>query len=164
MPIPKRKTIWKKIKNAYCRNTGKKEPKTMIKNNEITLKGRLDGSQRNRLIRLLDMFYSPSELAEEVGFTRRQVYRVYIPAGCPHERDERRHIWINGKVFRGWCEETYPRVSIGQDETFCLSCKKAVKITNPIRKQKGRLHYWISQCPNCGRKLARIITREKLHK
>jgi hypothetical protein len=134
------------------------------KTEKIILKGRLDGTQRNKLARLLDMLYTPSELADEVGFTRRQVYRVYIHAGCPHSRDDRRHIWINGKDFREWCEQTYPRVSLGQDETFCLTCKIPVKIINPIRKQKGRLHYWISNCPNCGRKLARIITKDKLNK
>lgn len=73
---------------------------------EIKLKGRLKGCQRMRLIKLFDMLYKPSELAEEVGFTRRQVYRVYIPAGCPHKRDEHKHIWINGKAFREWYEET----------------------------------------------------------
>jgi len=73
---------------------------------EMHLKGRLNGSQRMRLIKLLDMLYKPSELAEEVGFTRRQVYRVYIPSGCPHTRDEKRYIWINGKAFREWYEET----------------------------------------------------------
>lgn len=131
-------------------------------NKEILLRGRLNGSQRMHLIKLLDMFYKPSELAAEVGFERRQLYRVYIPLGCPHERDRQRHIWINGKKFREWYEETYPRVKIAEDEAFCLTCKKAVKIVNPARKQKGRLHYWISYCPNCDRKLARIITRDKL--
>jgi len=135
-----------------------------MENDKMILKGRLNGTQRNRLGSLLEMYYRPGELAEEVGFTRRQVYRVYIPAGCPHKRDEHNHIWINSQAFREWCEETYPRVSLGQDETFCLTCKRAVKIINPTRKQKGRLHYWVSNCPNCGRKLARIITREKLHK
>jgi hypothetical protein len=131
--------------------------------NEIILKGRLSGSQRMRLAKLLDMFYKPSELAEEVGFTRRQVYRVYIPAGCPHKRDEKRYIWINGKIFREWYEENYPRVCLAKDEAFCLTCKKPAKIINPKRIQKGRLHYWISYCPECGRKLTRIITRDKLH-
>ena len=129
---------------------------------EMILKGRLSGSQRNRLVRLLDMLYKPSELAEEIGFTRRQVYRVYIPAGCPHSRDEKRYIWINGNEFREWYEETYPRVSLAEDEAFCLTCKKPVKLINPTRKQKGRLHYWVSECPYCGRNLARIITRDKL--
>lgn len=130
---------------------------------KIILKGRLNGTQRNRLGKLLDMYYKPSELAEEVGFTRHQVYRVYIPAGCPHNRDEKRYIWINGKAFREWYEKTYPRMSLDQDETFCLTCKKPVKIINPKKEKKGRLHYLTSNCPNCGRKLARITKKDKLY-
>lgn len=131
---------------------------------EIKLKGRLKGSERMHLEKLLDMLYKPSELAEEVGFTRRQIYRVYVPAGCPHKRDEHNFIWINGKEFREWYEETYPRVSLASDETFCLTCKKPVNIINPKREKKGRLHYLISYCPNCGRKLARITKKGKLYK
>ena len=50
---------------------------------EIELKGRLDGRQRNRLKSLLNMKYRPREIAEEVGFSVHQVYRVYIPLECP---------------------------------------------------------------------------------
>jgi hypothetical protein len=128
---------------------------------EILLRGRLDGQKRNRLVKLLDMLYKPSELAEEIGFTVRQVYRVYIPAGCPHERDHRGHLWINGKLFREWFEEVYKKRKLARYEAFCLSCKKAVKIVGPIEKQEGRLIYWLSDCPNCGRRLARIVNKEK---
>ena len=55
----------------------------MEEHKEILLRGRLGGKQRLRLEKLLDMLYMPSELAEEVGFNRRQVYRVYIHFGCP---------------------------------------------------------------------------------
>ncbi len=127
----------------------------------ILLKGRLDGNQRNRLARLLDMLYTPSELAKEIGFTTRQVYRVYIPAGLPHERDQKSRIWINGKVFQEWVKEVYKKQELGMNEAFCLTCKQAVKMVGPERKQEGRLFYYICTCPNCGRKLARIITRGK---
>ena len=128
---------------------------------EILLRGRLDGAQRTRLKRLLDMLYKPSELAEEVGFTARQVYRVYIPAGCPHDRDERGYLWINGKAFRKWAEEVYKKRELKPDETFCLTCKKPVKILDPEQKQEGRLIYILSDCPTCGRKLSRIIQKKK---
>jgi hypothetical protein len=128
---------------------------------EIILAGRLDGQQLTRLIKLLDMLYTPAELAQEVGFTTRQVYRVYIPAGCPHEKDQNKRIWINGKAFREWCLKVYKKVDLSYDETFCLTCRKAVKILNPERKQKGRLIYDVSFCPECGRKLAKIIDKEK---
>ena len=135
-----------------------------MENDKMLLKGRLNGTQRNRLKSLLNMLYRPSELAEEVGFNRRQVYRVYIHSGCPYKRDEQRHIWINGKEFQKWYEETYPRISLAKDEIFCLTCKRAVKLVNPTREQKGRLHYWVSKCPNCGRKSSRIIKKDKLYK
>lgn len=128
---------------------------------EISLKGRLNGQQRTRLGKLLDMMYKPSELAEEIGFTRRQVYRVYIPAGCPHEKDENGRLWINGKSFREWVEENYKKRKLARNEAFCLTCKKPVKMIKPIEKQEGRLIYWLCDCPECGRKLARIINREK---
>ena len=62
----------------------------MMEDREISyfIKRSLDGKQRNRLVRLLNMLYKPSELAEEIGFTVRQIYRVYIPAGCPCIKDE----------------------------------------------------------------------------
>ncbi len=128
---------------------------------EIILSGRLDGKQRNRLYKLLEMLYTPAELAQEAGFTRRQVYRVYIPAGCPHEKDQNKCIWINGKAFREWYLQTYKKVELAHDETFCLTCRKAVKIVNPKRKKKGRLVYDVSFCPECGRTLAKIIDKEK---
>jgi hypothetical protein len=128
---------------------------------EILLKGRLNGQQRTRLKKLLNMMYKPSELAEEVGFNVRQVYRVYIPAGCPHERDERRRIWINGKAFREWAEEVYSKRELASNEAFCLTCKRPVKMIGATKKQEGRLVYYLCNCPNCGRRLSRIIEKKK---
>ena len=127
----------------------------------ILLKGRLNGQQRNRLVKLLNMMYTPSELASEVGFTVRQVYRVYIHAGCPCKRDEKRRLWINGKAFREWALEVYCKRELARNEAFCLTCKMPVKVINPVEKQEGRLIYWLCNCPQCGRKLARIVNREK---
>lgn len=128
---------------------------------KIILQGRLNGSQRMRLGKLLDMLYKPSELAEEIGFALRQVYRVYMPLGCPLVRDSD-HVWINGKDFAEWYEATYPKQTLLEDQAFCLTCKKPVKMDKPIKQKKGRLHYWTCKCPVCGRKLARIIDREKI--
>jgi len=132
-----------------------------MKSDEIILAGRLNGNQRNRLAKLLDMMYRPNELAQEIGFAKRQVYRVYIPAGCPHERDSRNHIWINGKVFREWVKEVYKKRELASDEAFCLTCRKPVKMHQPEKKHEGRLVYWICACQKCGRKIARIIERER---
>jgi hypothetical protein len=128
---------------------------------EILLKGRLKGYQRMKLSKLLDMHYTPGELADEIGFTQRQVYRVYLKYGCPHVRDKHKHIFINGLEFRKWYEATYPRITLAEDEGFCLTCKKAIKIKNPIKKQKEYLVYLVFYCPVCGRKIPRIMKQEK---
>ncbi len=128
---------------------------------EIFLKGRLSGSQRMRLAKLLDMLYMPSELAKEVGFTTRQIYRVYVPAGCPCQKDERKHLWINGKTFAEWYEATYPKPTLATDEAFCLTCKKPVKMNDISLLQKGRLSYNVGNCLNCGRRISRIVDKAK---
>src|SRR5687768_16265308 len=94
---------------------------------EIILKGRLDGKQRNRLKSLFDMLYSVRELAEEIGMSKDQIYG-YMPLGCPHFRDERNHISINGKAFAEWYSKVYVKIRLKPNETFCLTCKKPVEI------------------------------------
>ena len=126
--------------------------------NEIILKGRLDGIQRNKLKGLFDMMYSPRELAEEIGINQDQVYGVYLHLGCPEERDEKKHILINGKAFADWYLKVYAKIKLKQDETFCKTCKKGVKIYQPKKKKKGNLAYTLSVCPVCRRNLTKIIS------
>ena len=128
---------------------------------EMILKGRLDGRQRNKLKSLFDMHYTPKELAEEIGINIDQVYYVYIPLGCPHERDKLNHIFINGKEFAKWYGETFVNIRLKQNETFCKTCKKAVKLVEPKERKKGGLTYAVSKCPNCGRGLTKILAYTK---
>ena len=132
----------------------------MAGSKKIELRGRLSGQQKTRLYNLFDMVYRPSELAEEIGFEVRQVYRVYIPLGLPHERDEHNNIWINGLVFKEWILEKYRKTALDKNEAFCLTCKKAVDILDPEEREKDGLYYLICQCPHCGRKLAKIKDRK----
>jgi hypothetical protein len=128
---------------------------------ETVLSGRLNGKQRNELKGLLNMMYSPSELAEELGIDKNQVYRVYIKADCPHERDDFKHIWINGKAFKEWYLGVYKKTEIGQDETFCKTCRRSVKLYKPEQRIKGRVTYLLSHCPNCDRLLTKIVTSSR---
>lgn len=128
---------------------------------EIILKGRLDGRQRNRLKGLFDMLYSPKELADEVGINVNQIYMVYMPMGCQHERDAKNHILINGKAFAAWYFITYAKHTLAHDETFCKTCKKGVKIYQPKQQTTGDLVYLLSVCSVCGRKLTKIIERKR---
>lgn len=128
---------------------------------EIILRGRLDGTQRNRLKSLFDMFYSVRELAEELGITKDLIYLVYVPLGCPHQRDRINHISINGKEFAEWYKNVYAKTHLKPNETFCLTCKKAVEIYKPEKQRKASLIYLLSVCPNCGRKLTKILNEQK---
>ncbi len=125
---------------------------------EIILKGRLDGKQRNKMQALFDMLYTPKELAHEIGFHVDQIYQVYVPLGCPHERNEKNYIQINGKTFAGWYGTVYAKNPLAHDETFCKTCKKAVKIFQAQEKKSADLVYLLSVCPVCGRGLTKIIT------
>jgi hypothetical protein len=125
------------------------------------MRGRLAGYQRLRLAYLWDMFYTPSELAAELGISPRQFLRVYLPFGCPCVREGKR-IFIHGVSFAEWYNATYPVMSLEADEGFCLTCKKAVKIFEPILKKSGRLSYAVFKCAHCGRKISRIVERLKI--
>jgi uncharacterized protein with PIN domain len=133
----------------------------MLRREKMELKGRLNGMQRNRLKRLLNMPYKPSELAAELGFNQDRVYMTYIRLGCPHERGNNRQIWINGKEFRDWYREHYQKPILQDDEAFCLTCRCPVEICEPERMSKGGLVFDLSNCPVCGRRIAKIIGQAK---
>jgi len=120
-------------------------------------KGRLNGSQRNKVKGLLNMLYTPKELSEEIGINLDKVYSVYIPAGCPNSKDHRGRISINGKEFKAWFEENYKKRKLDKNQAFCVSCKKAVEIIEPVRVKDGNNIYLISYCPSCGNKVTRFI-------
>jgi len=126
------------------------------------LAGRLRRTQALQAKYLLDMLYTPAEIAAGIGFSRRQFYRVYFPAGCPSIRDAKGHHWVNGKEFAEWYEKTYQKVKLGKDETFCLTCKQAVLMVDPEIRQKGGLTYSVSKCPNCGRNLPKFIRKQRM--
>jgi len=127
---------------------------------EMELRGRLSGQQKTRLQNLFDMMYRPSELADEIGITKRQFYRVYIPLGLPVEGDSRNHVWINGLAFMDWILEYYKKTKLKENEAFCLTCKKAVEIIDPIQNELHSLFFITCDCPYCGRKLSKILNRK----
>lgn len=109
--------------------------------NPVFRRGQLRGAQRRNLSKLINMMYTPMELGQILDFGRRQFYRVYIPAGCPHERDENGRLWINGVAFREWYFQQYQKINIKENEAYCLACKRIVVVENPETKQAGRYRY-----------------------
>ena len=100
-------------------------------------KPKISRAQVIRLSRLLHMEYRPSEIAEILEVHPDTVYRSYLPAGCPHERDSRGHIWILGTAFKTWAKEILAERKkrksppMEPDEGWCLSCNKRVKMVSP---------------------------------
>jgi hypothetical protein len=118
-----------------------------------------------RLGRLLRMEYRPAELAEELGCGADTIYRHYLPAGCPHRRDERGHIWIVGTDFAEWVRATLKqgKTPMTEGEAYCLKCNRPVNM-------KGRLevepvNYYLElvkgECPACGTTVNRARARKR---
>lgn len=125
------------------------------------LRGRLKGNQIHFLSRLLDMYYTPAELAREISVSRRQFYRVYIPLGLPIIRQENGFVLIHGLSFRKWYEDTYRKIEIKPDEVYCLACKQVVKIQNAEEKVRDSYRYLLITCPNCGKKVSKAISNQR---
>lgn len=102
---------------------------------------------------LLPMLYTPSELEDELGIPSRTI-RDWINSGAPHQRDNRGHIWVNGVEFAQWVEimrKSKPsQVKMGNDEAYCLRCRKPVKLLNSQQKQRGKHILLTGDCPECG--------------
>lgn len=122
-------------------------------------KPRISGKVKRRLGRLLEMEYKVSELCEELGVHRSTFYQGWLRAGLPHRRDDRGRIWIVGTDLAEWArgQSGVSRVSLGEDEAFCLSCKKAVPIQDPRDPVVSKASLMIKgTCPYCGHIVSRL--------
>ncbi|MCE7861292.1 MAG: hypothetical protein DYG86_16100 [Chloroflexi bacterium CFX2] len=119
-----------------------------------------------KLGRLLDMMYKPSEIAEEIGVTQDTVYRSYLPAGLPHERDDHGGVWIHGPAFVAWAKETITkrkekRFGLPDDHAWCMRCNQAVPLKHPTIKPINRyLEVLQDRCPRCDTKINRARARK----
>lgn len=118
-----------------------------------------------KLGRILDMMYKPSEIAEEIGVAQDTVYRSYLPAGLPHERDDKGNVWIYGPAFVAWARETVSRrkskrAGLPDQHAWCMKCNRPVKLNHPQIKTINRyLELMQSPCPRCGTTVNRARAR-----
>jgi uncharacterized protein with PIN domain len=106
---------------------------------------------------LLPMWYTPAELEQELGVSARTI-RDWQRLGLPNRRDERGHLWIDGRQFATWVKEVRrPRSAqrLNPDEAYCLTCRQAVKLINPTRQQHGHQVTLQGRCPHCGNAIYR---------
>lgn len=112
----------------------------------------------------MHMWYTPGEIAEEIDLPVQTIYRKCIPAGLPYRRDDNGRIWIDGEKFRAWVLKNKRRRSkLGKDEGYCMTCRKAVKMT--ILEVRPGANWYIEQtvglCTECGGRVSRM--RKKSH-
>lgn len=112
-----------------------------------------------RLVRLMDMMYRPGEIAEEIGMTTDTIYRNYLPGGCPFERDKTGNIWIHGTSFAAWVKSVTVKKeinSLADGQAWCLRCRKAVALTRPRERFRGRyVAIYQGKCEVCGARINR---------
>ncbi len=108
------------------------------------------------------MHYTPAELAEEISVSDDTVYRSYIPAGCPHTRDEQDRIWIVGTEFCEWAKVIHEKRKrrkvrrLAADEAWCFRCNEIAKIQSPTPKRVNLyLELLQGTCAECGGKINR---------
>ena len=126
---------------------------------------RISSSTARKLIKLLHMQYKPSEIAEIMGVSVDTIYRSYLPAGAPFEKDAKNNIWIVGDVFASWairCAKTNVRKpekqKLTSEQVFCLKCNQIVALKSPKKSQpntRGVLNL-SGKCPVCNTKVNRF--------
>lgn len=122
---------------------------------------------------LLNMMYKPAEIAKELGISVDTLYRSYLPAGAPCEKDSKGQVWIHGESFAKWArsylEHRRPqgrarvlRETMLDDQVYCCKCNEVVK---PVELHNGRpnghgVANRYGKCPVCGKKVFRFVRVE----
>jgi hypothetical protein len=121
-----------------------------------------------KLSRLLNMRYRPTEISEEIDVSVDTVYRCYLPAGAPYERERSGAIWIIGPAFRDWAmaqvgARKIKKHPLAEGEAWCMRCNKPVVIQGTKKRAVNRyLALMQGTCPDCGGKVNRAVSRSSM--
>ena len=109
---------------------------------------------------LLPMMYKPSELAEDLGIPERTL-RDWLDDGAPHERDSRKHIWVNGTLFSEWVEaqkKSKRETKLEGNQGYCFKCKRVIEMVDPIVVHpEGKPSRMTGTCPVCTKTVNRGV-------
>lgn len=120
---------------------------------------KLSRAMIRRSMRLLDMEYKPSEVADELAATKEQILRL-ISAGAPARRDAKGHYWIHGETFVKWLTDAAPKngkakSTFADNECYCVVCRETT--TYIEHRRAGRISY--GKCPR-GHNVARFLSQK----
>jgi len=123
----------------------------------------LSRAMMRRSMRLLDMEYKPSEIADELGASKEQVMRL-ISAGAPVRKDSKGHYWIHGETFVKWLNEAAPKNkraknTFADNVCYCVVCHS--QVTYIEHRRKGNVSY--GTCPQ-GHNVARFLSQKSTQK
>lgn len=116
-----------------------------------------------RSLRLLDMEYKPSEIAEELATYSQHILKL-VAAGAPARKDTKGRYWIHGASFARWLADAAPktdrdlkaRPSMADNEAYCLRCRTITPYSE--HRRTGNVSY--GTCPQ-GHSVSRFMTSKK---
>lgn len=120
---------------------------------------KLTQPQAERLRRLLHMEYTVTELAEEIGCSRRIIDRA-IAEGCPHHKNTNR-LYVVGDTFAGWyrtqAQREQTKITLAPNEGYCLHCRKATPLIEEHSEPNSKGVVLVrGRCGICGKKVSRF--------
>ena len=104
---------------------------------------------------LLPMYYRAVELEKELEVSALTI-RHWLQAGLPCHRDQRGHIWINGRELANWVDTQYKaahasKKKIPENETYCCVCRKVQPFHSAVvRAVHGKQMLLTGICSICG--------------
>lgn len=129
---------------------------------------RISRAMMRRSLRLLDMEYKVSEIAQELKITEKTIYQSWLIAGMPCRRDSTGHLWLHGPAVAKWISLNAPitkytkddRHVMEDDEAYCMSCRQPVKMERVTRREKWRGAVRVHAVGVCGHKVIRMMRKE----
>jgi hypothetical protein len=120
---------------------------------------KLSRALMRRSMRILDMQYKLSEIANELGADKEQILQLIL-AGAPARKDSRGHFWIHGTTFVQWLHDVAPKNdrdknTFSDNECWCMGCRSMVVYLESRRR--GLVSY--GKCP-AGHSVTRFLSQK----
>lgn len=123
----------------------------------------------NRRRKLLDMLYTPSELAETLGVQKSYVYKTLIPSGLVEVvKDETGHVFVSGKSMSNYLrgvqterrEKRENITPLEENEFYCMRCRARKTVSDYVLATDPGGLAKIARCPECGARMRKYISDE----